>query len=97
MVVGDRRYAAQALAEDGTRAHFDDVGCMIAYTDEHGTHVRRAWVQDEQSDRWLDVAQARFRRGARTPMDYGFAAGATGELGIEDVRLAVRARGGKQS
>ena len=92
MVIGDRRYAAQALEEDGTTSSFDDLGCLIAYVHARGLRVRRIWVRDESADAWLDAERARFHRGARTPMDYGFAAGRTGELDFAAVKRAVLAR-----
>jgi copper chaperone NosL len=96
MVIGDRKYAAQLIAEDGTRAHFDDVGCMIAYVQSQKIVVQRSWVRAEDGDAWLDAARARYHAGARTPMDYGFGATATGNLGFEQVRQQVLARERKQ-
>jgi copper chaperone NosL len=97
MLVGDRRYAAQILTDDGARSYFDDIGCMIAYVAERKPRVSHAWVHDETGDQWLEAERARYRRGARTPMDYGFAATATGELGFEDIRREVLARTRKRS
>ena len=96
MVIGDRKYAAQLVAEDGTRTHFDDVGCMIAYIHSQKTVVLRSWVRAEDSDAWLEAERARYHAGARTPMDYGFGATATGSLGFEQVRQQVLARERKQ-
>jgi len=92
MVVGDKRYAAQIVAADGERSHFDDIGCMIAFVEEHELHPAHAWVRDEVKDAWIEAGQARYHRGARTPMDYGFAAGTTGELSFDEVRREVLAR-----
>ena len=96
MVIGDRRYAAQLIAEDGTRSQFDDVGCMIAYVQAHKIGVLRSWVRAEDRDAWLDAERARYHAGARTPMDYGFAASAKGSLSFEQVRHEVQAREGRQ-
>ena len=96
MVIGDRKYAAQLVAEDGTRAHFDDVGCMIAYVQSQKVLVLRSWVRAEDTDAWLDAARAKYHTGARTPMDYGFGAIATGSLDFEQVRQQVLARERKQ-
>lgn len=86
MLIGDRRYAAQLLADDGTRSHFDDVGCLFGFIAEHGAKVAHAWVRDESRDAWLVAETARFRTGARTPMGYGLAAGTEGELSFDDAR-----------
>src|SRR5262245_44732714 len=77
MIVGDKRYAAEILAEDGSRRYFDDVGCMVSFFEER--HIRaKSWVRDESTGAWVEAESARYRRGVRTPMDYGFAAGGGG-------------------
>jgi hypothetical protein len=88
MIVGDKRYAAQVLL-GGERSHFDDIGCMIAFVEKRGSRPERAWVRDEAHDAWLEGELARYRRGAKTPMDYGFAAGVDGPLSFEEVRRDV--------
>ena len=91
MIVGDKRYAAQVVL-GGERSHFDDVGCMIAFVEKRGSRPERAWVRDEAHDGWLESERARYRRGAKTPMDYGFAASTDGPLSFEDVSRDLVAR-----
>jgi copper chaperone NosL len=93
MIIGDRHYAAQLVDQDGLHQHFDDIGCMVAYANEHGLSGERAWVRHESEDRWLDARVARFGSGARTPMNYGFVAGTQGALDYQQVRAAVLAKG----
>lgn len=97
MLIGDKRYAAQVLAADGTRSHFDDIGCMFLFVAEHGTRLGRAWVRDEQHDAWLPAETARFRTGARTPMGFGLAAGADGPLSIDEARRKALQRARSQA
>lgn len=103
MLVGDRRFAAQAVT-DKDRKYFDDIGCLALWASERPESVRLMWVRDAAGGQWLDAKSARFLHGARTPMDFGFEAHAgaiTGEggrdttVGWEEVRARVieRARG----
>lgn len=95
MIVDDRKTAAQILEEDGTRRYFDDLGCMIAFEAERGIQARE-WVRDESRDAWLPAGSARYRSGARTPMDYGFVAGPEGTLPFDAVKREVLARKGER-
>ena len=74
MIVGDRRYAAQTLAPNGQRVYFDDLGCMVKYIADRKIAPARMWVHEAHGDRWLDARAARYARGPRTPMDFGFEA-----------------------
>ena len=96
MLIGDKRYAAQVLADDGTRSHFDDVGCLFAFVAEHATRVAHAWVRDELGDAWLPSEAARFHTGARTPMGYGLGAGVTGPLSFDEARREALSRARSQ-
>ncbi|HET9929868.1 MAG TPA: hypothetical protein VFQ35_04240 [Polyangiaceae bacterium] len=93
MLVSDPLYAAQAESARGDRLFFDDVGCMASYLTEHrGT--TKAWVRDAKGN-WLEAERARFRLGARTPMDFGVVVDAAGSLDFAAVkeRVAAKARG----
>lgn len=92
MLLSDKRYAAQLVDADGNRSHFDDLGCLVSFIAAHHVKERRIWVRDEARDRWLPAETARYHGGAKTPMDYGFAAGTAGDLAFEDVRRAVLSR-----
>ncbi|MEW5853535.1 MAG: hypothetical protein AB2A00_32460 [Myxococcota bacterium] len=74
MLVGDRAYAAQVTTKDGARLYFDDIGCMVQKLQEGEVVVDHAWVHHETEPVWLDATHARYRHGARTPMDSGFSA-----------------------
>ncbi|HVW29624.1 MAG TPA: hypothetical protein VHC69_29880 [Polyangiaceae bacterium] len=87
MIIGDRRFAAELLAENGERRFFDDVGCMAEYLREHGDKGA-AWVH--AADGWMDARGARYATGARTPMDYGFSVSASGDQDFRDVMRAVQ-------
>jgi hypothetical protein len=99
MLVGDRRYAAQIVA-DGQRRFFDDIGCYVLWAEKHSGAVRRAWVRDAAGGRWIDAKAAAYVDVARTPMDFGFEARSAeasrpvGErsVGWEEMRAAVVAR-----
>jgi copper chaperone NosL len=83
MLVSERAHAAELVTSDGTRAYFDDVGCMIDYLEEHGHGARALWVHEADGRGWLDARAARYARGARTPMSYGFSAAPRGAEGVD--------------
>lgn len=88
MVVGDRRFAGQAINERQERLFFDDPGCLATYVANH-PRTRHAWVLSQ--GRWLDAGHARFAAGAKSPMDYGFEATSDGTLDWAAVLSAARA------
>lgn len=94
MLVSDPKYAAQLTTEDGARQYFDDPGCMAAYVEERHPSVRGMWVKDDVGH-WVDAKTARFAPGARSPMDYGFAAQGSGSGAWADVVAAAKKRGEK--
>src|SRR5262245_49367111 len=71
MLIGDSRYAAQLVTDDGDVLDFDDAGCALVYLAEHRPAVHRLWFRDTRADRWLAAPDARFVAGAATPMGYG--------------------------
>lgn len=91
MLVGDKRYAAQAIDERGERAYFDDIGCLVLWL-EARKPPSHAWVRDASSGAWLDARAARFTSGARTPMDFGFEAHAAEGVSFDAAREAVLAK-----
>lgn len=96
MVVGDKRFAAQAVTAKGERLFFDDPGCLASYELSHPA-PRRAWVLSE--GQWVAADAARFGAGARSPMDYGFEARHDGKLDWVSVKKTAQelsARGARQ-
>lgn len=91
MLVSDPHYAAQLVTTDGSRSYFDDPGCMAAYLDERHPSVRAMWVKDDVGH-WVDAKTASFARGAKSPMDYGFAAQAGGTASWADVEAEAKKR-----
>lgn len=86
MLVGDRRYAAQAL-DDGDHFYFDDIGCMVLWLEGRGR--ARSWVRGGGGTTWVEAATARYAAGAGTPMDFGFEPREGGETPWSEVRAAV--------
>jgi copper chaperone NosL len=94
MVLSDRRFGAQLLTAAGDHLFFDDPGCMVLYQRDQRLEPARAWVRDAETSRWLDAGAARYADGARSPMDYGFEARASGSLGWDEMRARVAERAG---
>jgi hypothetical protein len=99
MIVSDARYAAELAKADGTRAFFDDVGCMVTYARDLPAPPKHAWVHDADGGRWLNAEDARYTEGAHTPMDYGFIAHGTPTAGLTwaETRARVLSRAGARS
>ncbi|HEU4728080.1 MAG TPA: hypothetical protein VFT22_09335 [Kofleriaceae bacterium] len=96
MLIGDPRYAAQLVTDEGDVLDFDDPGCALAYLARTPRHVHRLWFRDSAHDRWIAAADVRFVRGAVTPMGYGLAAtdATTGRtLTLEQAAIVVAGRG----
>lgn len=81
MIIGEPRFAAAYIAEDGTARRFDDVGEMFLYAYESGETVREAWVHDYDDESWLESDAATFVHdpGLMTPMGWGVAAFRSGD------------------
>jgi hypothetical protein len=90
MLVSEPAHAAELVTADGARVFFDDIGCMATYLDERALQPKKSWVRSD--GRWIDAQSAKFRSGEKTPMDYGFAAAADGDLDFGGVRVAARQR-----
>ena len=94
MVLSDRQAAAQLVAASGERRHFDDLGCMAAHLQGQPLPAR-AWVRGA-SGGWVEARSARYRTGARTPMDYGFLPSDGGEASWDDVARTVEQKGAQR-
>jgi copper chaperone NosL len=90
MVVGDRRHAAQLLPASGARVYFDDPGCLVTYLAERKIAPQGVWVREAGGERWLDARTARYVKGARTPMDFGFEARADEGVSFDAFSAEVR-------
>jgi copper chaperone NosL len=91
MLVSDKRFAAELVTLKGDHLFFDDPGCMASYLAEHGGRALHAWVR-ATSGNWVDAKTARFKAGAKTPMDYGFETTTDGNDDWSRVDAAARTR-----
>ncbi len=81
MAVSDRNFAAQIRGGDAGQKQalhkFDDLGCAIIWLDQQTWKDEPAveiWVNDFNSNDWIDATTASYLRGQRSPMNYGLAA-----------------------
>lgn len=74
MHVGDKRFAVQIQTTDGRVFNFDDPGCAFKFREKNELPIHAVWYRHAGEDRWIAEADARFVRGAETPMGFGFAA-----------------------
>jgi copper chaperone NosL len=76
MLINDDRFAAAVVMEGGATRKFDEIACLLAYQAENPGAVKRCWVCDYRSARWLDARAAFFVCSSelQTPMGGGVAA-----------------------
>jgi hypothetical protein len=93
MLIGDRRFAAQAVSPEGRGHTFGDIGCLVVWLERQSWKGEaRVWVRDRLADRWIEAEGAHWRRGEQTPSGFGFGASADpayGDLGFADARRAI--------
>ena len=95
MIIGEARFAAAAMGEDGEYLKFDDIGCMRIHQGQAAalTPPKNFWVHDYATEAWVRGAAAFFAKSDSliTPMGYGVAA-FSGRSGAEDL---AKKQGGK--
>lgn len=91
MLVSEPAHAAQLVTTDGARHYFDDVGCMASWVAERRGGAAKLWVRDA-SGAWLDARTSRYRKGAKTPMNFGYAHAPDGAATWADIEAAATER-----
>ncbi len=76
MAISDRKFAVQAVGEDGKLYRFDDIGCLILWQAKERPDLKfkKIWITDAETGEWIDAEKALYTMDALTPMGYGFAA-----------------------
>ena len=63
-----------SLVKNGTVHYFDDIGCMILWSNENNINTQKAKVFSADTTHYIDAASASYKIGEKTPMSYGFCA-----------------------
>lgn len=109
MAISEKRFAAQVRDQNRKVHKFDDVGCLVFWLahqpfNEESTNTEY-WVADYASAsadpaaatvNWIDVRQAHFVEGKKSPMGYNFGAyaGASAEaVSYSEMKKRVLSRG----
>lgn len=74
MLVPDDHNATQVVLNDGRSLKFDDIGCLVEWTNDNGLEeVNVRYVRDFHNGEWVQIEQATFvyHPEFRTPMAYG--------------------------
>ncbi|MRI83813.1 MAG: hypothetical protein C6I00_05260 [Nitratiruptor sp.] len=76
MAISDRKFAVEAVDEQGRVYKFDDIGCLVLWHKQEAPNVRlvKIWIKDAKSGEWIDGRQACYQKGFHTPMAYGYGA-----------------------
>ncbi len=75
MVVEKNEFAAQLAAKSGKTWIFDDVGCMVLWSDDKVfLDPPKLWVYTLDSKKWIDAKKAYYSTTEHTPMHHGFGA-----------------------
>ncbi|MBI4597641.1 MAG: nitrous oxide reductase accessory protein NosL [Candidatus Omnitrophica bacterium] len=76
MIISEARFSASVTLADGTRAHFDDIGCLTRGLPQRQQIPMRIWVHAYQAQQWLPAHAAVFveSREMATPMGGGIVA-----------------------
>ncbi len=76
MIINEMKYAAAVTLKNGEEKRFDDIGCMLSYTDENKVNIKYYWVNDFNSDNTIPAEKAFFVRSKNeiTPMGSGILA-----------------------
>jgi copper chaperone NosL len=77
MIIGEPKFAAALLLEDGAARKFDDIGNMFVYRQAHPELDVRAWfVHDYRSEEWIRGETAFYVKSPsiKSPMGHGLAA-----------------------
>jgi copper chaperone NosL len=69
MAISQSRYAAELIDRDGDVRKFDDIGCMVRYTQDNHLDPRQQnyFVMDYGSRHWLEAARAFYVRSEAIP------------------------------
>lgn len=79
MVVSDRRFAAQIVANGHEPLFFDDIGCLANFVNQGEVPSNAvAYVADYREDAWVPAREALYSRcpGLASPMNSGIVASA---------------------
>jgi copper chaperone NosL len=84
MILGDERFAAVARSEWGEEARFDDLGCLLRWSEGRPTGAWKVWVHDAAGHGWLDAETALYSHdvGVATPMGSGVRAWGSREAAV---------------
>ena len=75
MIINEARFAAAYVTEAGQTRRFDDIGGMVAYTDEISEDGAVFWVHDFDTEEWLKAEEAFYVESQQqTPMGFGIIA-----------------------
>ena len=91
-------HATELISTEGEVCKFDDLGCMIQYTEKDGRispeEIGKQYVRDLDSGDWTEIETAHFAydQSFWTPMSYGVVSFATEEQAEQYIEKEGRGR-----
>lgn len=75
MIINEARFAAAYVTDAGQIRRFDDIGGMVAYTEEISEDRAVYWVHDFDTEEWLKAYEAFYVESQQqSPMGFGIIA-----------------------
>lgn len=74
MEVGKSKEYSSSLTTDKKTYYFDDIGCMVLWTNENKIQKAKMTVFSKDTHKFIDAISANFTIDEKTPMAYGFCA-----------------------
>ena len=74
MEIAKSNLHSASLVKNNTIHYFDDIGCMILWSNENSIQTHEAKVFSNDTHQYINAAGANYKIGESTPMSYGFCA-----------------------
>ncbi len=74
MEIDKSKEYSSTLVKNKKTYYFDDIGCMILWTNENKIKKVKMDVYSKDTQKYIDAKSAHYTIGEKTPMSYGFCA-----------------------
>ena len=92
MEISKSKLHSSSLSKNGDTHYFDDIGCMVLWSNENKLSIDTAKVFSKDTKHYIDAATASYKIGEKTPMSYGFCAyenGVENQIDFDEVVIKM--------